>query len=95
MKLMSLQTRFVEEMPEDLEPGILYVSEKYGTAIHICACNTPECGRKTVTPLRPHWGDGWRYVREGDLVTLDPSIGNFQMPCRAHYFIKKNQIEWL
>jgi Family of unknown function (DUF6527) len=37
-------------MPKQLEPGILYVSEKYGTAAHHCAYG---CGAKIRTPLGP------------------------------------------
>lgn len=40
---------FVEYMPDELREGILYISMKYGTAIHLCACGN--CGQQTVTPL--------------------------------------------
>ena len=74
MKLTQLRPVFVDQVPEQLEPGVLYVSEKYGTAIHQCACGT--CGWKTVTPF--HIGDrGWVYTKDADdRVTLSPSIGN-------------------
>ena len=35
-------------MPRALTPGILYVSEEFGVAMHMCACG---CGSKVTTPL--------------------------------------------
>ncbi|MDR3392272.1 MAG: DUF6527 family protein [Sulfuriferula sp.] len=93
MRTEELQPLFVETVPEHLEQGVLYVSEKYGTAIHLCACGT--CGWKTVTPF--HIGDrGWVYTRDAeDRITLSPSIGNQQFPCKSHYYVKANKIDWL
>ena len=92
MKDTSLRAVFVDLVPEQLEQGVLYVSEKYQTAIHLCACGA--CGQQTVTPF--HNSDlGWQYTRDAwDRVTLRPSIGNFQMPCRSHYWITENRIDW-
>lgn len=45
---MELQR--VHYMPKDLKPGILYVSEEFGAAAHLCACG---CGMKVSTPLGP------------------------------------------
>ena len=44
----NLIPKFYDEIPNILENGILYISEKYKTAIHLCACG---CGEHTVTPL--------------------------------------------
>jgi len=90
MRHDHLTPQFVEFIPEVMEQGVLYVSEKYHVANHLCACG---CGEQTVT----HFNclQGWGYSREGDLVTLDPSIGNHQMPCRSHYYIQRNAIVWL
>lgn len=88
-KMTELRPVFVETIDEPMEHGVLYVSEKYGLAIHLCACG---CGEKTVTPFHPT--TGWVYTREGDIVTLSPSIGNWQMPCRSHYFVVRNQVQW-
>lgn len=95
-KLTELKPEFVTTMPEKLEPGKLYIAREYGTAIHICACG--ECGEETVTPFTPAGCDPlppeWTLTENGDLVTLDPSIGNFQYPCKSHYWIKENKIVW-
>lgn len=88
MRLERLESRFVAYIPAELEPGLLYVSLEYATAVHLCACG---CETKTVTPLSP--GD-WSLVFNGT-VTLRPSIGNGQSPCRSHYLITRNQIDWL
>jgi hypothetical protein len=93
MRNHELKVEFVKYVPQELTQGVLYVSEEFGTAIHLCACGW--CRVKTVTPF--HIGDrGWKYTRsEDDKVTLLPSIGNYQMPCKSHYWLKDNQIVWI
>jgi len=83
--LVSLTPIFVEYIPRELDPGKLYVSMAYATASHLCACG---CGERVVTPLSP---SGWTLHFDGQ-VTLSPSIGNWQQPCRSHYFIRGNRI---
>ena len=53
MRLRALEPAFVTYVPQRLEPGKLYVSLEYSTAVHLCACG---CGTKTVTPLAVN---GW------------------------------------
>ena len=79
----------VEEIPsaEDIQPGVLYISHKYGTAVHHCACG---CGEEVITPLSP---EGWTIHFNGRF-SLTPSIGNFQFPCRSHYFITNEEVCW-
>lgn len=89
MRLDVLRTQFVENMPKPLEGGVLYVSEKYEVAIHLCPCG---CGNQAVTPLGPP--HGWVYTREGDVVTLQPSLLN-HFACESHYFIVKNRVQWV
>ena len=79
---------FVEYIPDRLEEGKLYISEKYRTSSHLCACG---CGYETVTPLRE---GGWQISMANDIVTLSPSIGNFNFPCKSHYWIQNNEIRW-
>ncbi len=43
MKLDRISLQRVHHMPKVLEPGILYVSEEFGAAAHLCACG---CGVK-------------------------------------------------
>ena len=88
MKLQQIQPRFVELIPKELDDGVLYISEKYKVAVHKCASG---CGEKVVTPLSPA---DWQVRRRGELVSLYPSIGNWNFECRAHYWIRANKIVW-
>jgi len=86
------QTRFahefVEYIPEELVDGVLYVSMAFSVASHKCACG---CGREVVTPLSP---TDWRLLFDGAAVSLEPSIGNWNFPCRSHYFIRDGGVRW-
>jgi hypothetical protein len=89
MKRLSFITpKFVEFIPEKLEPGRLYVSRRYATATHLCCCG---CGLEVVTPLNPA---KWHLSEHGERVSMNPSIGNWSFPCQSHYFIEGNQIKW-
>jgi hypothetical protein len=88
MRHETLIPVYVEHMPEELQEGVLYISEIFQTAIHLCACG--ECGRETVTPL----SQGWTVTDDGGKITIRPSIGNWQMPCKSHYFITDGRVEW-
>jgi hypothetical protein len=88
MKQTIITPQFVEFIPNQLQEGVLYISEKYSTAIHKCCCG---CGKEVVTPLTPV---DWKLNKEGNNVTLYPSIGNWNYPCQSHYWIRKNRVEW-
>lgn len=96
VRLESLKPKFVESMPRVEEHGILYVSYKYELAIHLCACG---CGYKVVTPFDKKYGWTLGEIRDNNdntsEVTLRPSIGNWKFPCKSHYYITKNKINWL
>jgi hypothetical protein len=85
---MKMQHRFVEFVPDELENGILYVSVIYATVVHKCCCG---CGNEVVTPLSPN---DWQLTFDGESITLFPSIGNWSLPCRSHYWIRKNEVRW-
>jgi hypothetical protein len=91
MRINELTPVFVEGfMPEILEPGKLYISEQYDCVVHLCACG---CNIEVHTPIGK---GGWQLQKhENGTVTLRPSVGNFQIPCKTHYFITNNRIEWL
>ena len=86
--MIKLAHKFVEFIPDALDDGILYVSFAYGTAAHRCCCG---CGREVVTPLTP---TDWKLIFDGETVSLYPSIGNWNFPCRSHYWITHNRVEW-
>lgn len=84
MRHHSLQHRFVRNAPRELEPGVLYISMEYATAVHSCCCG---CGERVVTPFTP---TDWAMTFDGESVTLNPSVGNWNQDCRSHYVIKRN-----
>jgi hypothetical protein len=88
MRSERLEPRFVEAIPEDLEPGFLYVSIRFRTAQHLCACG---CGSRIVTPIKPA---KYSVTYDGETVSLWPSVGNWQKPCKSHYVIKNSRVVW-
>lgn len=84
MKIKTITPKFVEFIPERIGEGVLYISERYQTAIHKCCCG---CGREVVTPLSPA---EWSVKRTGSQVSLWPSVGNWSFLCRSHYVIHRN-----
>ena len=84
----ALIPQFVVVVPARLEEKVLYICEKYKTALHKCCCG---CGREVVTPLGPA---GWSIQRDGLTVTLYPSISNFGSTCKSHYWVRRNKIVW-
>lgn len=91
MKQSKFRVLFVETIPpfENFEDGILYVSITYKVAIHRCMCG---CGSEIVTPISPN---GWSLMYDGENISLSPSIGNSNYPCKSHYFLRKNKVVWL
>ncbi|MFG3301452.1 DUF6527 family protein [Micromonospora chersina] len=83
-----IEHRFVDSAPDVLDDGVLYVSIRYATALHLCPCG---CGSEVVTPISRK---GWSLTFDGVSVTLHPSVGNWNYPCRSHYWIRLNRIEW-
>ncbi len=78
---MRFTLQRVHVMPKVLAPGVLYVSEEFGTAAHLCASG---CGEKIRTPLGT---EEWQ-------VSLTPSVGSWQLPCRSHYWITAGDVRW-
>jgi len=85
---IKIELRRVEFIPKVLESEILYVSERFKVAAHLCPCG---CGTKIVTPLGPC---EWSFSLKRGKPTLDPSVGNWQIPCKSHYWIRNGRIEW-
>lgn len=88
MKVDGLTPVYVEFIPSFLEEGKLYISMRFGTAVHLCPCG---CQNKIVTPLNTY---GWTLNFNGK-VSLSPSIGNYNIECQSHYYIINNEIEWV
>ncbi len=89
MKLAAIRPKYVQHIPDDLDEGVLYISERFRICSHLCACG---CKEEVITPLSQA---EWRLFRDGGQVSLLPSIGNWNYACRSHYFIERNRITWL
>jgi hypothetical protein len=89
VRRISVEHVFVEYVPEQLDPGVVYVSVEHALASHLCCCG---CGHEAVTPLGP---DDWKLIFDGVSVSLSPSIGNWRLPCRSHYWIERGQVRWV
>lgn len=79
---------FVDHVPDHPADGVLYVSMKFATVIHFCACG---CGTEVVTPLDP---TDFKLIFDGETISLRPSVGNWQFPCRSHYWITGSRVLW-
>lgn len=85
---MKIELQHVQYMPKELQQGVLYVSEEFGAAAHLCACG---CGAKIRTPLGP---TEWTLDETDSGPSLYPSIGNWQQACQSHYWIHRGEIIW-
>lgn len=85
---MKIELQHVRYMPKELKPGVLYVSEEFGAAAHLCPCG---CGSKIRTPLGP---TEWVLEETDSGPTLRPSVGNWQLACQSHYWIRRGEIIW-
>jgi len=88
MRTTTLAHAFVESIPRDLDPGILYVSIDFRTTMHLCACG---CGNEVVLPLRR---TAWSLTYDGESVSINPSVGNWTFECRSHYWIRRGSVHW-
>ncbi|MEM7601949.1 MAG: DUF6527 family protein [Verrucomicrobiota bacterium] len=86
MNYNRLEHRFVENIPDSLEPSVLYLSMPYATAAHLCCCG---CGEEVITPFSP---TDWKMIFNGEAITIHPSIGNWSFSCRSHYFIRDGRV---
>ncbi|MET0076226.1 MAG: DUF6527 family protein [Candidatus Thiodiazotropha lotti] len=88
MRIERIGYKFVEYIPDQLNDGVIYISEPYNTAVHKCCCG---CGEEVVTPLNP---TDWTFKIIDGHVSLYPSIGNWSFTCKSHYWIKNGQVKW-
>ena len=79
---------FVEYIPDELQDGMLYISTTYATVAHTCCCG---CGNQVITPLS---STDWKLIFDGESISLDPSIGNWNFACQSHYWIRRNRVRW-
>jgi hypothetical protein len=87
MKTRNFTLQRVRFIPDTLEPGVLYVAEKYKAVHHLCACG---CGETISTPLGP---TEWSFEETRSGPSLFPSVGNWQKACKSHYWIRGGRVE--
>lgn len=83
-----------------LEDGVLYIVDHKEQREQFVEYNCPcGCGKVVWLPyykmgqqkeITPSWGC---QETEGE-VTLSPSVLSSSFPCRSHYFIRRNRIQW-
>lgn len=79
---------FVDNLPDKLDDGTLYVCMKYATSAHNCLCG---CGREVVTPIHP---TKWQLSFDGVNVSLYPSVGSWSLACKSHYWLQNGRASW-
>ena len=88
MRTMTWQPIWVEDMPEAMEGGKIYISTKHRLTEHLCACG---CGAEVSLPLGR---SDWKIEYDGETVSIWPSVGNWRLPCKSHYIIQENKTRW-
>ena len=88
MAVTTFDLELVHRVPEVPQFGILYACFDCNVVVHLCACG---CGEKVVLQIDPNF---WKVDYDGESLSLHPSIGNFQYPCKSHYWIRKNKVVW-
>jgi len=86
LKQVEITPVFVEEMPDKIVQGEVYISKKYHTSRHLCLCG---CENLVIMPL----DDGrqwWQLVEKGEKVSFIGSVGNYSFLCKSHYIITNN-----
>ena len=88
-RVREISYAFVDSAPETLEQGKIYISTKYRAMVHLCLCG---CGEKVLLNLDP---DGWSFTFDGRSISIHDSVGNVGIPCRSHYIVRRNRVEWV
>lgn len=88
MRLNSLKAEFVENVPDELEEGIVYISLPFRLAMHKCCCG---CGQEVTTRISP---TGWEFTYDGENVSFRPSIGPTTLACKSHYVVSRGKLKW-
>lgn len=99
-RIDEIKPVLVMELPKsvnDMKHGILYLKHNEDDtyeSFHLCPCG---CGEPVYLQ---YGGKGWNITlsingRELKSVTISPSVGCFDFPCKSHYFIRNNKIVWV
>ena len=90
----SVKFESVEDLPDELQPSILYVAgegDNTWAAAMLCPCGCRDVIRiNLLQKVRPRW----RVARHVDgLVSVAPSIWR-QKGCRSHFILRRGEIIW-
>lgn len=88
MRVTRLEPRFMDQRPDELEEGVLYVFVGFRTSVHLCCCG---CKNEVWLPIRPN---RWEFTYDGEAISLSPSVGNWSFPCQSHYWIRNGRVDW-
>lgn len=80
IKQVEISVVEVEFIPEKMEFGELYYSNKYQCTEHLCLCG---CGHPCYLPLGIN---EWTLTRNENKPTITPSILQ-RFDCKSHYII--------
>lgn len=84
-----MKYKFIDNIPDEIiKEDVLYISLEYDITKHKCPCG---CGSIIVASLSPA---RYSITYDGESVSLYPSIGNWNLPCKSHYFIRNGKIIW-
>ncbi len=87
MKVQIIRPEYVEQLPNDMQEGVLYICEAFELTAHKCCCG---CGEDVYNKLGPA---KWQLTKMPDgSVSLYPSIGNWKYICKSHYLINNNRV---
>ena len=73
----------------------LFIEERAGIprwVILECPCH---CGSRIDANLMTSSYPHWKLIKNGDKVTLEPSLWQPSSRCGSHFFVIKNRIKWI
>jgi len=75
---------------KDMENNVVYISKKYLSTSHKCICG---CGIQIHMGLMPN---EWKYqIDSNNKISMQPSVGNYQIPCKSHYIFYKGNANFV
>lgn len=81
LKKVELELIEVEFIPNELEFGKFYYSEKYQISNHLCVCG---CGHQVPLPIK---NNEWSLIKNDiNKFSIHPSILQ-RFDCKTHYII--------
>src|SRR5437879_4452263 len=87
VEVQVVKPEYVDQLPDRLTEGILYICEEFSLTAHKCCCG---CGEDVFNKLAPV---KWQLLKMPDAtVTMTPSIGNWNYDCQSHYWIERNRV---